>query len=81
VYRVEFSPQARQQVAQLPPTALAALANTVEQLAVDPWQGASYRPRYPPEYRLLPFGGWGIVVYVIAERGATVTLLELTWAR
>jgi plasmid stabilization system protein ParE len=80
VYRVEYSPQARQHAAQLPAAARAALADAGEQLAVDPWQGAPYRPGYPPEYRLLPFGGWGIVAYVIAERAATVILLELTWA-
>jgi len=80
VYRVEFSPLARQHAAQLPQDARAALADAVEQLATDPWQGAPYRPGYPPEYRLLPFGGWGIVVYVIAERAGTATLLELTWA-
>jgi hypothetical protein len=80
VYRVEYSPQAQDQAAQLPPAARAALADAVEQLAVDPWQGAPYRPGYPPEYRLLPFGGWGIAVYVIGQRAGTVTLLELTWA-
>jgi plasmid stabilization system protein ParE len=80
VYRVEYSPQAQEHAAQLPPGARAALADAVEQLGADPWQGAPYRPGYPPEYRMLPFGGWGIAVYVIAERAATVTLLELTWA-
>jgi mRNA-degrading endonuclease RelE of RelBE toxin-antitoxin system len=80
VYRVEFSPQARQHAAQLPPAARVALADAVEQLQGDPWQGAPYRPGYPPEYRLLQFGGWGIVVYVIGQRATTVTLLELTWA-
>jgi plasmid stabilization system protein ParE len=80
VYRVAYSPQADRQATQLPSAGRVALAEAVEQLAADPWQGAPYRPGYPPEYRLLPFGGWGIVVYVVAERAGTVTLLELTWA-
>jgi hypothetical protein len=29
---------------------------------------------------LLAFGEWGILVYVIGERAATVMLLELAWA-
>ena len=80
MYRVEYSPQARQQAAQLPPPARAGLAEAVEQLTADPWQGDPYRPGYPAEYRILPFHRWGIVVYVISERAGTVTLLELTWA-
>jgi hypothetical protein len=64
----------------LPLAARRPLDEAVQQLRSDPWQGAPYRPGYPPEYRLLPFGGWGIVAYVIAERAATVILLELTWA-
>jgi plasmid stabilization system protein ParE len=76
VYRVTYSSQAEAHADQLPPAARAALAEAIEQLAVEPWQGAPYRPGYPPEYRLLPFGGWGIVAYVIGERAATVTLLD-----
>jgi hypothetical protein len=36
-----------------------ALADAVEQLQGDPWQGAPYRPGYPPAYRIVQFGGWG----------------------
>jgi hypothetical protein len=29
---------------------------------------------------MLPFGGWGLVVYLIHEQRGTVVLLEITWA-
>jgi hypothetical protein len=32
------------------------------------------------EYRILAFGGWGTVVYVIGERTAAVLILDLLWA-
>lgn len=80
MYRVEFSQQAQQQAAQLPEIARGALADAVEELGRDPWQGTAYRPGYPPEYRMLAFGEWGIVVYVVGTRAATVMLLELAWA-
>jgi hypothetical protein len=80
VYGVAYSREAREQAVSLPPDGRHALADAVEQLRADPWQGLPYRPDYPPEYRMLAFGGWGVVVYVIGERITTVTLLELTWA-
>jgi hypothetical protein len=80
VYRVRFSRQAQQQAAHLPETARAALADAVEQLRDDPWQGTPYRPGYPPEHCMLAFSEWGIVVYVIGERAAIVMVLELAWA-
>ncbi len=76
-YRVAFSREARQQAAQLP---LPVLARAIEQLERDPWQGSPYQPGYPPEYRVLAFGTWGMAVYVIAERTATVTIVDLLWA-
>jgi hypothetical protein len=79
-YRVEFSPEAAAVASTLPPEGRRALAEAAERLAADPWQGVPYRPGYPPEYRLLPFGGWGTVVYVISERAATVLILDLLWA-
>jgi len=79
-YRVEFSSEAQAVAVSLPPEAGRALADAVAQLAAGPWQGALYRPGYPPEYRMLAFGGWGTVVYVIGERATTVLILDLLWA-
>jgi uncharacterized protein DUF6247 len=35
---------------------------------------------YPPEFGTQPFGDWGLIVYLIRERQATVVLLDLIWA-
>jgi mRNA-degrading endonuclease RelE of RelBE toxin-antitoxin system len=80
VYRVEFSRDARAAANDLPPTGKRALADAVARLRSDPWQGDAYRRGYPPEYRMLAFGEWGVLVYVIAERTRAVTLLDLLWA-
>jgi plasmid stabilization system protein ParE len=80
VWQVAYTAQARAQRATLPPEAARALDAAVEQLRSDPWQGRAYRAGYPPEYRMLPFGGWGLVVYLVREQRSTVVLLEVTWA-
>jgi plasmid stabilization system protein ParE len=80
VYRVEFSRDAQAAANDLPPTGKRALADAVDRLRTHPWQGDAYRRGYPPEYRMLWFGEWGVLVYVIAERVVTVTVLETVWA-
>ena len=80
MWQVEFTAEARAQQSTLLPDAARALDATVEQLRSDPWQGQAYRAGYPPEFRLLPFGGWGLVVYLIRERHSVIVLLEVTWA-
>jgi hypothetical protein len=80
VWQVAYTAEARAQRSTLSPGAVRALDAAVEQLQVDPWQGRAYRAGYPPEYRLLPFGGWGLVVYLVREQHRAVMLLEITWA-
>jgi hypothetical protein len=53
VYEVASSREARQQADQHPPVARRALADAVERLRADPWQGAPYLPGYPSAYRML----------------------------
>jgi hypothetical protein len=48
--------------------------------ATTPLAGHTHRPGYPPEYRMLAFDQWGIVVDVIGEAPPKVMVLELTWA-
>jgi hypothetical protein len=79
VYQVEYGREARAQANSLPPAGQQALAAAIEQLGRDPW-AAQRLPSYPPEFRTLPFGDWGLVVYLIRERQATVVLLDLIWA-
>jgi hypothetical protein len=80
VYRVEFSRQAQAAANDLPAAGKRALADAVGRLRTDPWEGDPYRRGYPPEYRMLEFGEWGVLVYVIVERVVTVTVLEVVWA-
>ena len=80
MWRITYTAEARAQRSTLLPEAARALDAAVEQLQVDPWQGRAYRAGYPPEYRMLPFGGWGLVVYLVREQRGTVVLLEVTWA-
>jgi hypothetical protein len=79
VYQVEYSWAARAQADSLPPAGRRALADAIERLRSDPWQG-QHVPGYAPEFRTWPFGDGGLVVYLILERQVTVVLLDLIWA-
>jgi hypothetical protein len=79
VYQIEYGREARAQADGLPPAGQQALAAAIEQLGRDPW-AAQRLPSYPPEFRTLAFGDWGLVVYLILERQATIVLLDLIWA-
>jgi hypothetical protein len=80
VWQVAYTAEARAQRSTLPIDAAQALDGAVEQLRDDPWQGSAYRAGYPPEYRMLSFGSWGLVVYLVREQRGAVVLLEITWA-
>jgi hypothetical protein len=79
VYQVEYGREARALANSLPPAGKRALADAIDQLGGDPWAGQRL-PSYPPEFRTRTFGDWGLVVYLIRERQATVVLLDLIWA-
>jgi mRNA-degrading endonuclease RelE of RelBE toxin-antitoxin system len=79
VYQVQYGREARAQADSLPPAGRQALADAIEQLGRDPW-AAQRLPSYPSEFRSRSFGDWGLVVYLIRERQATVVLLDLIWA-
>jgi hypothetical protein len=79
VYQVEYGWGARAQADSLPPTGRRALADAIEQLRLNPWQGQRV-PGYPPEFRTWPVGEEGLVVYLIRERHVTIVLLDLIWA-
>jgi hypothetical protein len=79
VYQVEYGREARAQAGSLPPAGKRALADAIEQLGRDPWAAQRLRS-YPPEFRARSFGAWGLVVYLIRERQATVVVLDLIWA-
>jgi hypothetical protein len=77
VYPIEYSWAARAQADSLSAAGKRALAEAIEQLGRDPWQGHRV-PGYPPEFHTWPFGDWGLVVYVIHER--RVIVLDIIWA-
>jgi hypothetical protein len=79
VDQVEYSWAARAQADSLPPAGKRALADAVEQLRLDPWEG-QHVPGYPPEFRTWSVGDQGLVVYLIRERRVTAILLDLIWA-
>ncbi len=80
MWEIEATAEAQAQRSTMPSDAARALDAAVEQLRSDPWQGRAYRAGYPPEYRMLPFGGWGLIVFLVREQYGTVVLLEVTWA-
>jgi hypothetical protein len=77
VHPIEYSWAARAQADSLPVAGKRALAEAIEELRRDPWQGHRV-PGYPPEFRTWSFGDWGLVVYVIHER--RVIVLDIIWA-
>ena len=79
MYQVEYGREAQAQANSLPPAGQQALAAAIEQLGRDPW-AAQRLPSYPPEFRTRSFGDWGLIIYLIRERQATVVLLDLIWA-
>lgn len=77
MHPIEYSWAARAQADSLPVAGKRALAEAIEELRRDPWQGHRV-PGYPPEFRTWSFGDWGLVVYVIHER--RVIVLDIIWA-
>ncbi len=77
MYPIEYSWAARAQADSLPVAGKRALAEAIEQLRRDPWQGHRV-PGYPPEFRTWSFGDWGLVVDVIHER--RIIVLDIIWA-
>ncbi len=68
MYRVVEGEHAAQQVAALPPDALAAYAQARVVLEVAPWSGDPYKDEYAERpVRVLPFGGGGGATYLILE--------------
>ncbi|HEV8651583.1 MAG TPA: hypothetical protein VG276_19860 [Actinomycetes bacterium] len=80
MWEVEYTQEARAQRATLPAVGRGALDEVVVRLGRDPAQGPRYRAGYPAEYRMLPFGEWGLVVYLVHERRRVVVLLDIVWA-
>jgi hypothetical protein len=79
-YSLDVDPLAEQQIAALPQSALSALAEVLAVLELVPWNGLPINEANPDgAVRQLPFGGLGLVTYLILEDQRRVDLLIVTW--
>jgi hypothetical protein len=80
-YALDVDPLAEQQIASLPPTALACLAEALAVVELVPWNGLALNKNNPEgAVRQLPFGGFGMITYLILDDSERVDLLIVTWA-
>ncbi|MEO6086677.1 MAG: hypothetical protein ABIQ18_26545 [Umezawaea sp.] len=82
MYEVTTDNESEQQVAALPPDALAAFAEARATLELAPWNGTAYNSAKPESpMRALTFGpeGQGDIVYLILEDQRRVDLLVVLW--
>jgi hypothetical protein len=79
-YTLEIDPLAEQQIAALPPLALAALVEAAAVLELVPWNGLPLNRNNPDgAVRQLPFGRFGMITYLILDDQQRVDLLIVTW--
>ena len=82
-YSIDIDPRAQDTIAALPADALVALAEAlaVLELAAES-AGRAVNPDLNPDapVRNLPFGGTGMITYLVLERDRRVDVLLITWA-
>jgi hypothetical protein len=75
---LDIDPLAEQQIAALP---RAALTDALAVLELVPWNGLPINDANPDgPVRQLPFGGLGMITYLILDDQQRVDLLIVTWA-
>jgi hypothetical protein len=80
-YPLDVDPLAERQIAVLPQLALTALAEALAVLELVPWNGLPVNDANPDgPVRQLPFGGLGMITYLILNDQQRVDLLIVTWA-
>lgn len=82
MYRVKLPESVNEQVAALPPTALAGFAEALVTLELAPWGGDPYDDDFPNgNIRTLAFGPnrEGLLMYFIVEHALEVGIIELLW--
>ena len=80
---IGIDPRAQDAIAALPAEALLALAEALAVLELAPGgAGRSVNPDLNPDaaVRNLPFGGTGMITYLVLERDRRVDVLLITWA-
>ncbi len=81
-YSLDIDPNAQDAIAALSAHALVALAEAFAVLELIPWSGRSVNPEQNPDgpVRNLPFGGAGMLTYLVLEEEQRVDVLLITWA-
>lgn len=80
-YSLDIDPLAEQQIAALPQAALTALTDALTVLELVPWNGLPVNEVNPDgAVHQLPFGGLGMITYLVLEDQQRVDLLIVTWA-
>jgi len=80
-YTLDIGDDVQEQIAALPTAPLHALAEAMVVLEITPWSGPSLHAGNPEgAVRNLPFGGLGMVTYLIVQDRYEVQLLIVTWA-
>lgn len=80
IYTVETDGPAQDQVDALPAAALAAYAEVRVVLETSPWNGRPYHRDNPQgAMRALPFGVYGLLIYLILENERRVDVLLVQW--
>ncbi len=82
MYRVVVYPEAADQLAELPASALADYARVMDAVEVVPWNGPPHNERNPAGAgRRWSFGpgGAGQVLYLVLDRQREVHVLRVLW--
>jgi hypothetical protein len=82
VYRLVYTPEAQDQIRELPLAALAAFADLLPVLELTPWNGEPQNNANPGgAVRRWLFGpaGGGQAVYLVIENPAEVHVLTIQW--
>lgn len=79
-YEIRYAPGVGETAAALPGEARRALASALNRIASDPMTaGSAYDPRWPPEFRTVPFGDGGLVAYIVLGKRRQVVIEEIMW--
>jgi len=80
-YSLDIDPLAERQIAALPQATLTSLAEALDILELVPWNGLPVNEANPGgAVRQLPFGGLGMITYLILDEQQRVDVLIITWA-
>lgn len=81
IYRIDVDPAAQDQIRALPDRAVPVLADALAAVAAHPWDSPPIADGNPSgAVRTLPFGGVGLLTYLVLEDQRRVDVLDVLWA-